>query len=488
MERWKLEAAYGKLLRENDELRERLGRQAAEMGDLRQLIEDQRAEIAALKAEVEELRRSGHRQANRFGRDKDRLSKDPKRPGRKAGQGKWSRGAEPTEEQKAKAETKTSCLAGCPDCGSAVTDVQRHEHYEVDIPPVEPKWTRFESESGYCPDCGRRVRSRHPDQISEATGAAGVVVGPHAKALASDMKHHLGLSYGKISAFFAVAFGLSFQRSGIYRADMRLAARASPVYAELVELVRQLAQVHVDETGWRIGALSAWLWVFCGSGITVYTIRTSRGHEVVLDILGQSFRGYLTSDGLLTYDAAALSGWLKQKCLAHILRRLKELSASQRAAHVALATGLTAVLRDALELARQRDELDGLAYAEAAKAIEQRLDTLIAEHLSEADDDGARMARHLNKHRMHLLPFLHVAGLAATNNEAERELRPGVVTRRAGRCNRTEAAAAAHAVLASIGATCRRRGIPVLDFLVQLQRSTNGVPSIAAATPAPSGR
>lgn len=484
MNRQELEAAYAERGREIADLRRRLDRQAATIKLQDDLIAELRAEVAALRAEVEELRRSGHRQANRFGRDKDKLSKDPKPPGRKAGQGKWSRGAGPSEEQKAKAQTKTSCLAGCPECGGQVTDVQKHEHYEVDIPPVVPIWTRFESESGYCPTCQRRVRSRHPDQISAATGAAGVVVGPFAKALASDMKHHLGLSYAKISAFFAVAFGLAFQRSSIYRADLRLAARASPVYGELIELVRQLAQVHVDETGWRIGTLSTWLWVFCGQAVTVYTIRGSRGHEVVLDILGHQFRGYLTSDGLMTYDAAALSDWLKQKCLAHILRRLKELSASRQMAHVALASGLTAVLRDALELARRRDELDGRTYAEAVAAVEARLDALIAEHLSEADDDGARMARHLRKHRAHLLPFLYVDGLAATNNEAERELRPGVVTRRAGRCNRTDEGAKAHAVLASIGATCRRRGIPVIDFLVQLQRATGAAPSIAAATPA----
>jgi hypothetical protein len=227
------------------------------------------------------------------------------------------------------------------------------------------------------------------------------------------------------------------------------------------------------------------LWVFCGLGATVYTIRTSRGHEVVLDILGQEFRGYLTSDGLLTYDAAALAKWLKQKCLAHILRNLKELSADKLAAHVALAEGVTALLKDALALQRQRAELAADAYAAATAAIEQRLDGLIAEHLSDADDDGARMARHLTKHRAALLPFLYLDGLEPTNNQAERELRPAVITRKVGGCNRTADGAQAHAILASIGATCRKRGIPVLDFLVQLQRASGPPPSILAATPVP---
>lgn len=478
MKRWELESAYA---RRGAELVE----QRVVIAELRQLVVDQAADIKTLKEQVAELQRAGNRQAGRFRRDPDKLKKDPKKPGRKPGEGTWANRDEPTDAQKANAELKTSELNGCPCCGEAVTDVQTHTHWEWDIPQVQPVLTRFESESGYCSACQRRVRVRHTDQISEATGAAGVVIGPNAKALASDMKHHMGVSYGKISAFFAEAFAMRVERSSLYRADMRLAGRAAPVYAELIDAVRQLAQVHVDETGWRIGTLSAWLWVFCGRDVTVYTIRTSRGHEVVIDILGTEFKGILTTDGLITYDANALVDWLKQKCLAHILRRLKALSASEQAAHLALASGMTALLKDAIALGRQRGAVDGDSYNEAAAALEVRLDQLVAEHISDADDDGARMARHLTKHRDHLLRFLYHEGIDPTNNVGERDLRPGVITRKVGGCNRTDAGARAHAVLASISATCRKRRIPVIDFLVRLQRAADTVPKIASATPTP---
>ncbi len=36
-----------------------------------------------------------------------------------------------------------------------------------------------------------------------------MVIGPRDKALASDMKHHLGLSYAKVAPFFNGAFGLA---------------------------------------------------------------------------------------------------------------------------------------------------------------------------------------------------------------------------------------------------------------------------------------
>ena len=144
---------------------------------------------------------------------------------------------------------------------------------------------------------------------------------------------------------------------------------------------------------------------------------------------------------------------------------------------------MTTVLRQALELARLGDEVDERTFAEAAAAIEYRLDELINAHQSDAIDDRGRMARHLNKHRARLLPFLYDERIEPTNNAAERGLRPGVITRKVGGCNRSDEGANAHAVLASIGATCRQRGVPVLDFLIKLQRSIDSAPSIVAASP-----
>ena len=37
---------------------------------------------------------------------------------------------------------------------------------------------------------------------------------------------------------------------------------------------------HADETGWRIGRVNAWLWVFSSPSVTVYAIRYSRGSDV----------------------------------------------------------------------------------------------------------------------------------------------------------------------------------------------------------------
>jgi transposase len=485
MTRWELEMKYAAALAENAKLVASNAELRQEVGALTALV----AELSAKMAEMEEALRVASRQAGRFRRREAGRTDNPKRPGRKAGQGEWERRAEPTKEEKAKAEAKASTLSEtCPDCQGALVDRRGYEHWQWDIPPVKPKLTRFVGECAYCPKCRIRVYSTHAEQTSTATGAAGVSIGPRAKALASDMKHSLGLSYGKIKDYFQVAFGLPISRSGLLGADMRLAARAGPVYTELIGLIRQCAQVHADETSWRIGVLGAWLWVFTGGDVTVYTIRRSRGHEVVVDILGRTFDGVLTSDGLLTYDAAALGAWLKQKCLAHILRRLAALSVSRQAAHIALAEAVIPILREAIALHKQRADLEADAFAANRSAIKARLSAELERHtFAIADDDGARMLKHLCKHQDHLLTFLDAEGVAPTNNPAEQGLRSAVITRKTGGCNRTAAGADAHAVLASVSATCRSRRIPVIDFLIQLQYLNAPTPSLSSL-PAPTGR
>jgi transposase len=438
-------------------------------------------QLERLEAEVEALRRAGKRQATPFARRQ--WVEVPKKPGRKAGQGPFVRREKPAAEQVK--ETKVAPLQDCPQCGGQLRAIRAHEQYVADIPVVSPTITCYVTYSGYCPDCQERVRSQHPEQTSQATGAAGVLVGPRAKALAADLKHRLGASYGKVSEALNDAFGLQVSRSGWCQADQRLAQTARPVYQALVEAVRRSSVVHADETGWRIGTLSAWLWVFTNQEVSVYAIRDNRSSDVVIDILGQEFHGILASDCFVAYDEKRLADWLKQKCVGHLLRELSEMKASKSGRAVRLAQDLSAVLQAALSLKTAKPTLDPTTFAQQAQTLEARLDALVNPQRRLKDSDNLRFAKRLRKHRPHLLRFLYVEGLEATNNQAERMLRPAVITRKTNGCNRTRTGAETHAILSSVLVTCRQHSIPILDYLVQLQQVGETPPSLVSSVPAP---
>jgi transposase len=424
--------------------------------------------------ELEKKLRRDRRQANPFSRDKRKAN--PKKPGRRKGKGRFSHRKPPPESEINNIDVPAG---GCPCCGGDLTDLQTHEQVQSDLPVVKPTHTRFRWQSGWCGRCEQRVHVRHPSQVSTATGAAGVVVGPNAKSMASDMKHRMGVPWEKISDHLETHFNLPVTASALCQADMRLAEKLRPVYRELIDALRKCCSaVHADETGWRINALSAWLWVFTNRETTVYVIDASRGHEVVVEILGKDFKGVLVSDCFLAYDHNELDEWLKQKCFAHFLSELSEMEESKTRGAVRFPRALTAILRKALELRDAKPTLTKRTFTRRFNAIGRSLDALIAEDRQLTDDDNRRFAKRLRKQRDHLFTFLTHEGIDATNNRAERTLRYAVGIRKTGGCNKTTRGAEAHAIVGSVAVTAKQRGVPPAAYLASVLTAPHQPPSL----------
>ncbi len=185
----------------------------------------------------------------------------------------------------------------------------------------------------------------------------------------------------------------------------------------------------------------------------------------------------------MAYDDKRLADWLKQKCLSHLLKDLNEMEESKTGRAVRFAQQLTVVLRAALALKAEKASLDPASFAQRAQTLETQLDTLISRQRNLKDRDNLRFARRLRKHRPHLLRFLYVEGLDATNNHAERQIRPAVIIRKTNGCNRANEGAETHEILASVLLTCRQHNVPILDYMVSLQRFGETPPSLVAAPP-----
>jgi transposase len=156
--------------------------------------------------------------------------------------------------------------ACCPDCGGGVVEDRVDQQYQTEIPPIEPKVTQFDVHIGHCQDCGRRVQGRHPQQTSDALGAAASQLGPRAQALATHFQKELGLSFGKAKALLGSVFGIDVSRGGLAQAILRAADRLEPTHREIVSALPRAPVITPDETGWRVGGEHAWLWIFRGGG------------------------------------------------------------------------------------------------------------------------------------------------------------------------------------------------------------------------------
>jgi transposase len=169
--------------------------------------------------------------------------------------------------------------------------------------------------------------------------------------------------------------------------------------------------------------------------------------------------------------------------MSHLLKDLKEMKETKSGRALQFARQMTTVLQDALELKKQKSSLDPFTFYQRTQDLEVRLDTLVAPQRRLSDCDNARFAKRLRKHRPHLLRFLYVDELDATNNLAERMIRPAVITRKTNGCNRSKPGAATHAILSSVLVTCRQHSIPILDYLVELQRFGGNPVSLVPTLP-----
>ena len=247
-----------------------------------------KARVGELVARVEELRRAGKRQAAPF--SKDRPSPHPRRPGRKPGAAYGIRARRPVPERVDRV-VSVGLPACCPRCG-AEPEVERLAcQYQEDLPPPQTSViTRYDLRIGRCLGCRRRVQPRHPEQTSDALGAAGVQLGPRAAALAAWCSKGLGLPAGKAARLLG-QLGLKVTSGGVTQAVARAARRCLPADAALAEGVRHSPVVAPDETGWRVGGRRAWLWAFAGQGVTVYRIAAHRGFDDAKAGPGGGLRG-----------------------------------------------------------------------------------------------------------------------------------------------------------------------------------------------------
>lgn len=143
---------------------------------------------------------------------------------------------------------------------------------------------------GRCRCCRRTVQGRHPDQVSNAVGAASSQLGPTTQGLIAILAKECGLSHGKVSRVLA-QLGISVSTGGISGILARLGNKADPTYQALKAEVNAAPTVSPDETGWRIGGWPRWLWVFDTEAATVYLVDHMRSFDAAAKVLDPQYAG-----------------------------------------------------------------------------------------------------------------------------------------------------------------------------------------------------
>ena len=446
-----------------------LDRAQRENDRLRKEIEQLKQETERLRRELEAALRATKRQAAPHSRGRPKAN--PKRPGRKSG-GRYGRQACRPIPARVDERIAVPLPDHCPHCGGGVESESCETQYQEEI-VRRTVVRRFDIAVGRCRDCRRRVQGRHRLQTSDAVGVGSVQLGPEALTLAAILNKQMGLSLGHTRQVLCYGFGLEVSRGGLYRALARMAGRAAPTYDGLVETARQAPVNGMDETGWRVGGQLQWLHVAVSAQVTVYAILPGRGYEQSVKILGAKYDGFLIHDGWAPYYRFRFA--FHQSCLAHLLKRCREMAQIAPPAAWAFPRAVEQLLRTSLEL-RERyaaGEISEHGRRTVTGKLEAKLDRILETRRRNAAN--RRLARHLKHEQLWLFTFLHCFGLDATNNTAERAIRGMVIARKVWGGSRTWAGARTHQILASVLRTCWQQGKDAFTRGVRLLRAPRAV-------------
>ena len=431
------------------------------------------AQVAELTRRLEDALRAGKRQAAPF--RKGPPKPDPKTPGRKSGDAHGTHAHRPPPPPDQIHERHDAHLPdACPHCQGRLAETGTADQFQTDI-PRRPIHRQFIVHIGHCTDCGKRTQGRHPLQTSDALGVAASQVGPDAQAAATLLHTHAGLSHGKVAGVFDTLFGIKLTRGASARINLRAATRLEPDYRLILADVRDSEQVAADETGWRIGGHPAWLHVWVGGRSTAYAIDSQRRAEVLERVIGRDWSGILSHDGFASYER--FGDATHQQCLAHVLRRARDLLAAATRGAVRFPRQVIALFTEAIHW---RNEVRGGRLAatpdeceEQREAFDDRLAALRGR--PRRVPEQATLARHLWNHFEQWFGFVADPRIEPTNWAAEQAIRPAVVNRKVWGGNRTAAGAYAQGVLMSVLETCRRQARSALDYISDTLRAAGNL-------------
>jgi transposase len=445
-----------------------------EFAALKARIDELAAENAALRAQLAQRTRDAKRQAAPF--SKGQRKAQPKRPGRKPGQGPFTFRALPRPDQWTTPPIEVRLPEPlCPCCGEAV-----HEH-RVDLaaitempPQPRPIVQPYRVWVYRCPTCDTTVRAPHPDLAPDQHGATAHRMGPRVMAAAHATHYGFGVPVRKVPAVLQLYTGVRLTQSAITQdALRRVSGPVGRVYQALRDQVPAADVVYTDDTGWRVGGENAQLMIFVTDTATVFQVRARHRNEEVREVIGEGYRGVLVTDRGMSYDDKELEAVKQLKCIPHALRSINEVLESKQGRARHFGARLKKLLKEGLELWHEYHDHHGqlAGFEHRARSLREA----VTRHLKPrrlTDADNQRLLDQFGGHhaRGNLLRFLEDPRIEPTNNTSERGFRFAVIQRKVSQCSKTSGGARAFEAFASVIKTALRQGKDVVERLSALFR------------------
>jgi len=424
----------------------------------------------------------------------DRFVRVPKslkqRSGKKAGGQKGHRGHH-LRQVEIPDEVVIHPVTCCEHCQQDLRDrpvILSERRQMIDLPTKRLWVTEHRVVEKQCPTYFHLTRASFPASVK-----APAQYGTGIQALAVSLVEGQVVPYARASQLLHDLLGVQLSAGSIATFVKTCHQYLAGVEAELKEALVNVAVLHQDETGMRVGTEGWWVHVCSTDRLTHYAAHPSRG-RAVMDAIGitPQFRGTSVHDALASYEGYSFTPAL---CNVHHLRDLTFIEEVMGQAWAKDMKDLLLEMKAEVEQAKGA----GKQYLDVPllARLLRRYDRLLAEGYQanspspppQKSAQGKRKpgrpkqspARNLldrfSQKKQAVLRFLHDFAVPFDNNQAERDLRMMKVQQKVSGCFRSEEGIVMFCRIRSYLSTLRKQEI---DLLPALDRTLAGDPILPA--------
>lgn len=420
--------------------------------DLKRQLEELRAEVAMLREKLSGGGSGGS--AAPFVKPNRAQRREAERQARKNRTQSFSRKRDiPTEEVR-------HAIDVCPDCGrKLVGGWECGRRQEIEIPETRAKIVDHVLVARRCGVCHKV----HIPKLGIAEGIVGKQrLGVRLMSLIATLSVVGRMPQRVIQNHLEGLFGIHISIGAINDVLHRVSQWAKPTVCDILRKIRGSPDANADETGWREDGINGYLWSISTKSARFYYFHKRRASRIIRHILGGRFAGVLGCDFYKGYD---FYDGPKQRCWTHLLRDIRKLVEKEPLAQK-WADKVADIYKAAKCAARRK--ADDATRILLREALEKRLLAIIEPYLADKNAPQHVLSKRIRQYLSELFTFVEYPSVASSNNDAERAIRPAVITRKISGGTRSARGSQTKTRLMSVFATWKLQGKEPIQACAQM--------------------
>lgn len=340
-------------------------------------------------------------------------------------------------------------------CGGEIKLKDRIERHQIfEIPVVKYEVIEYQLQKGYCACCAKTYSAELPAGISWKG------FGPRVQAMTSILTSKYRLSKRLASAWFKDIYQMPICLGSISNVEQTISEALATIHQNLAHRIQLEKVVHADETGHKECNKNGWAWILSTKDYTLFELRHSRGKKVAKELIGPLQDRIFITDRYPAYNY--LPDQNHQLCWAHLKRDFQKISER---------SGESGRVGQALLRCYKKIFLywkkSGSFCQKKLKRLKNEMMRWLKIGVYCDHSKTAKTCENLIDLFPSLWLFFDIPEVSPTNNHAERQLRPLVISKKLTFGTQSNRGSRYIERIFSIITTCKQQGRDTLAFITQ---------------------